>query len=423
MKTSKKFIALSAVIIGAVILVTSAFADIIMGSGYYSLKNAAKNTAGKLTSEVDNFTMEMMATVKIDDLVYCEEKSINKIDIFNEQEETISLNYSDGEINERNTYANKELSIHKDVETGAYNVYYHDRTQFNTEEQYLDNPFEYEEAQDAERVMDAFVGSLQDIIQVEEINNKKMYIGNLSDTQVPPLINAISSYFLKYEIFNQYSYMNNKSKIAVPKSNIYVLGASGKAIENEDGILESIIGSLRVSGTDESGNEHIYSVELSFEIKDINNTVVIKPDLEGKEVIYRKSGFMLDERHVGKYKNDIVIEKENSFEKVGERYFEIHSVEDSGLSGRYYEVYYEGYQPETVRDFNITPYVSEKHKDRYEVYFNYIDENGEQKTGVLQKERLQNLYINFNITMAGKDGYSSINFEDNFDNNFIRVFE
>ena len=47
MKTSKKFIALSAVIIGAVILVTSAFADIIMGSGYYSLKNAAKNTAGK----------------------------------------------------------------------------------------------------------------------------------------------------------------------------------------------------------------------------------------------------------------------------------------------------------------------------------------------------------------------------------------
>ena len=63
----------------------------------------------------------LQANVKNDELVYCEEKSINKIDIFNEQEETISLNYSDGEINERNTYANKELSIHKYVETGANN--------------------------------------------------------------------------------------------------------------------------------------------------------------------------------------------------------------------------------------------------------------------------------------------------------------
>jgi hypothetical protein len=38
--------------------------------------------------------------------------------------------------------------------------------------------------------LDAFVAILQDVIQVEESDGKKMYFGILSDTQVPPLINA-----------------------------------------------------------------------------------------------------------------------------------------------------------------------------------------------------------------------------------------
>ena len=40
---------------------------------------------------------------------------------------------------------------------------------------------------------------------------------------------------------------------------------------------------------------------------------------------------MLDDRYIGKYKNDIVIEEDNSFKKIGERYFEIHSVEEDGV--------------------------------------------------------------------------------------------
>ena len=285
MKSNKKFIALSAIVIGAAILITSAFADVIIGSGYYSLKSAVKNTAAKLTGEVDNFTFEATATIKIDDMVYLEDKNIEKFDILNEQRESSLISYYNGETRESYSYRNNEQSISKDLKTGTYHVYSYNTRPINMrgEQFFLDNPFEDERVQDAERIMDAFVGSLQDIVQVEEVNNKKMYIGNLSDTQVPPIINAISSYFVKYSIFNSYSYRADESKIPIPKTDIYVLGASGKAIENENGILENIIGSIRVSGTDEDGNEHVYSVEISVEIKDINSTIVTKPDLEGKK--------------------------------------------------------------------------------------------------------------------------------------------
>ncbi len=68
----------------------------------------------------------------------------------------------------------------------------------------IENPFEEEQVKDAEKVLDALVGNLQDAIQVEEYSGKKMYVGNLSETQIPSAVNAISSFIFKYNILDEW---------------------------------------------------------------------------------------------------------------------------------------------------------------------------------------------------------------------------
>ena len=416
LKKSKKSTAICAFILGAAILATSAFADIIIGSGYYGLKNAAKTTAKKLANEVENFTCNFSGTIKIDNTVIIETNEKNKFDIVNQVSETISTNYSYGETSDRYYYQDKELSISKNSHSDLYYVY--SRARNDGIYKIFDDPFEMEQVQDAEKVLDAFVGNLQDVIQVEESDGKKMYFGNLSDTQVPPLINAITSYVVKYGLFN--TGIENDSKLLLPKDNIYVLSAFGKAIENADGIFESIIGGISVSGTDKNGAGHIYNIELAMDITNINNTFLTKPDLEGKQVTYSQGQNELDERYIGKYKNDIVKEENASFVKIGERYFEIYSINGSEITGRYYEVYNDDRAVETVRDFEITPLQSGA--NLYEIAFSYT-ENGKEKTGILHKESMQNIYVVFDVTLSERGGYSTNNYDESFDNKFVRIFD
>lgn len=422
MKLSRKSIALYSFLVGASILTTSALADVFMGSGYYSLKNAAKTTAAKVINEVESFTIGATATVKVDDVTITEQTNYTKYDMINEQSESFSKSYQNGETRESYYFTDREQSISKDMETGSYHVYNnYNRRRSDSEQEWkiIENPFEQEQAEDIEKIIDAFVGSLQDIIQVEDVDNKKMYIGNLSDTQVPPLVNAVSSYFVKYAIFNQYSY--ERLQLPIPKSNVYVLDVSGRAIENETGILESVIGSMRVSAEDENGTEHIYCVEVSFEIKDINSTIVTMPDLEGKDVSYSRSGFELDEKYIGKYKSDIVKEQSSKFVKIGERYIEITSIDGNSVNGRYYEEYNDGQAPDVVRDFEI--YSKKLDRDFFNVAFAYIDEEGNEKTGFIHRQNMGNIYVQFEVEMRENGGYSSEEFKEGFDNNFTRVFE
>ena len=51
MKFNKRLATICAFMLGATILATSAFADIMLGSGYNSLKNSIKTTTVKLTDE------------------------------------------------------------------------------------------------------------------------------------------------------------------------------------------------------------------------------------------------------------------------------------------------------------------------------------------------------------------------------------
>lgn len=417
MKFSKKTATVCAFVLGAMILTATAFADTMLGSGFNSLKNSVKSTMTKLTGEVDNFSADMIVSVKVDGKVISESTNNIKIDVSNQAEEMSERTLNKGKITESYRYNDENQSIYNNAEDDSYTVV--EKRKNNNDRKIIDNPFEEEQVKDAEKILDAFVGNLQDIIQLEESGGKKMYIGNLSDTQIPPLANAISSFAFKYAILDEWN--AKRLNIPSPKSNIYLVNASGKAVENEDGIIESGIFTASISAKDNEGIEHIYSLDFSIDIKDINNTVVAAPNLVGHEVTYNKEGYEFDSKYIGKYKNDIVETKGNSFEKIGERFIEITSVKDGNIKGKYYEVYNEGYKAESIRSFD---FYSNYDESIYFTKLHYLNENGEKKTGIIHQNGQQNINVSFDVEIDEENGgYSYSNYDDEFDSNFVRIFE
>ncbi|NYB75326.1 hypothetical protein HZF24_14355 [Sedimentibacter hydroxybenzoicus DSM 7310] len=421
MKINKRSAIFIVFILGVLIFATSAFADIMLGSGYHSLKNSAKTTAEKLTNEVDNFSIDVIVSLKVDGEIFLESTDNTKFDFVKQSRITNGTHFEKGEMRKNYSYSDENQSIYKNFEDGSYNVT--EKQKSNNNRKLIENPFEEERVKDAEKIMDAFVGSLEDIIQIEESGGKKMYMGNISDTEVPPLVNAVSSFALKYSIINDYT--AKRLDVPYPKSNIYVINASGKAIESEEGLIESGIFTASMSAEDSNGTEHVYTVEFSIDVKDINNTVVVAPDLNGQKVTYVKEGFEFDTKYIGKYKNDIVKEENNSFVKQGERIVEITSADKGSIKGRYYEVYNEGYAPDTVRNFEFSSNYGES---RHYTILNYTDSNGEKKKGVIRREGLQNISISFDVTFDEDDdgnvsGYSYSNYDGDFDTYFFRILE
>ena len=203
MRFSKKTATICAFVLGATILATSAFADTMLGSGYYSLKNSIKTTMTKLTSEVDNFSADATLSLKIDGKVFEESTSNAKFDIKNKAKESIDKNFKKGEVRENYWYSDENQNIYKNFEDDSYDVF-EKRKSNNETSRMIENPFEEEQVKDAEKVLDALVGNLQDAIQVEEYSGKKMYVGNLSETQIPSAVNAISSFIFKYNILDEW---------------------------------------------------------------------------------------------------------------------------------------------------------------------------------------------------------------------------
>ena len=423
MKMGKKATAACAFAVGALVFATSAMADVAIGSGYNSLKNSAKTTMVKLTKEIDNFTANVSVNVKVDDRDIASEQAESKFDIAGQSVETTSTSMErDGTMASGYNFQNADMYVYKSGEDEKYMVNQRNATGREQDYTILDNPFEEEYAKDVEAVIDAFVGSLKDVDQMEESEGKKLYIMNLSEAQIPTLANAITAFGFKYSVMEAH-YLKELGLPAITKD-IFVREVSGKAVENSDGILESVIATASLTGKDDKGNDHTIQAELSLDVSNIGSTTVSAPELTDENAEYSVNGNMgLDEKYVGSYKNDIVEVKSHSFVKLGERRLDILSVDENGnLTGKYYEIYNDGSAPENVRNIEFTGSPS---KNGGDITISYT-ENGEQKNGVMYRTgriasglRME-LDVEFN---KDGNGYRTFSYETGFDPEFIRVFE
>ena len=381
MKFKKKTAMLVSFTLGTLLVATTALADIANKSGYDQLKDALKVTAEQSSEKFDSFTMDISYELKDNGKTLGSSNSTQKYDRSKSASESINLSSGtkSGNQNENGTkyngYSDKTSRISwRDNDPTYYVTEYTNIKERN--EGFFTNPFKENSAGDIEKIADAVVGSLKDhVVVTENLDGSRGLAGSLTEVQIPSLVNAVASFQLKQR-FN-----GNQDSLPVLTKDIFVKEVKGTAKINKDGVMESILGTAVLSGKDEQGTVHDVTVEILAKLSEINSTTVTKPDLTGKKVVKnienRNSGSEISnpEKFVGKFKNDILIEKDGKFVKVGERFIDITQIDNKTVTGRYYEVYRPGFEEyaTTKRDFKID---AKKSEQKNNPGFDYTTETG-----------------------------------------------
>lgn len=423
MKRSKKTLTVLSFTVGACLFVSTAFADMTLGSGYDRLKDAAKQTAAQMEKGLNSYTIEAMYTLKDNGQNLVQFTSLDKFDTAQRASESSTVSqYANGESTSSYSYSDPQQSIWKDMD-GKYYVSEVPKGRSQDDARGFRNPFNEDGAAEVEKIVDAVVGNLKDYVQAEERpEGGRSYSGTLSEAQVPALVNAVSSFVLKQMISEQ-GYRTQEMQFPKIESDVYVKKVTGTALENKSGVLEHLTADFVVSGKDKDGAQHDLSLNLVFKLSDINSTTVTKPDLTGasvEKVSRYSSGF--SDKYVGTYKNDIVVEKDGDFVKVGERVLEIKSVSDNKVTGAYSEVVKPGFESEYPEPYHFDfEYTLDDSKPNN--FFTYTDPQGKQRNGELHPGGGNGkVYVSLNIEVIDEHSYRSDS-PENFDGQFNRVFE
>lgn len=418
MVKNKKLMMAISFTLGLTLLVTTAFADIMSASGYDQLKHAIKNTSKSCSKNLDSFTLQTSITMKSSEKALFTSVQTEKYDnVHGATESKSTQSYSNGNTDISESYSDKYCYIRYNSWNDTYNVYEYEG---ETENPIFEDIFETEDImKDIEKIVDAGVGNLKDYVIVEDnTDGSKEFSGSLDNAQIPALVNAILSFAFKRTLPD--IGMNTDDIYPKIQNDVYIKNITGKASVNMDGILERIYGSGTVSGKDEDGNTHDLTVEVLIRLYDINSTVVTKPDLDDKNVEKYHENNKLDmttsQKYIGKYKQDIVIDKDNTFVKIGERIVEIDKIENQIVSGKYHEVYKSEYS-EYAKDEMEFNFDAEAIGYKYAQYA-FTDGNGSRNT--------------VNINFIDNSGIIHFDIYRQYNNNsqtqyldgiFVRVFE
>ncbi|NOU94038.1 hypothetical protein GC093_12525 [Paenibacillus sp. LMG 31456] len=422
MKLTKKSITVLSFTIGACLFVSTAFADTLLGSGYDRLKGSAKNTAAQMEKGLNNYTIEALFTMKDNNQTVLQATTVNKIDMEKQASENSTVDQGpDGKTTSNYSYTDKKLSVWKN---GTDNKYY--VTEFSNDvnraaRNRFTSPFNDKGAPEIEKLFDALVGNLKDYVQVEErADGAKVYSGSLSEAQVPAVVNAVSSFGFK-RMISDHGRMEKDSKLPEIESDIFVKKVLGTAVENKAGIVENVTGDVTLSGKDKNGVQHDLTLNAVFKLSDIGTTKIIIPDLTGANVEKVNQSGGLSSKYAGKYRSNIIIEKNGKFVRIGERILEITSVENDKVTGKYNETVNAGFEADYPDKYNFN-FEYNPNDGKSISTFTYVNAKGEQKNGRINPNGLAKIYLDLEIEIRDKDTYSRNN-RPYYDGEFNRIFE
>lgn len=392
MKIGKKTGMIASFIVGATIFASTAVADIVSQSGYDQLKNAAKYTAESCAGKLNNFTVEFSGVIKSDGKVIDSGENINKYDNINKIAETTEKDENSDHKSGYYKYEDKKCSIDKN---DSGNVYSETEYSGDGNRNYMfEDPFKQEDEKEAEKILDALVGNIKDsAIVTEGQDGEKDISGSLTETQIPAIANALISYEYKNEISQRHDYDSmEKSNAAKLTDDIYLKEGKLQVSINKEGLINNLFITGTISGKDKDGNVHNVIAELLFKLYDINSTIVNKPNLEGKKVekstrSENSQEQVITKKCIGKYTNDIILEKDDKFTKIGERILEITNVDETDsdkitVKCKYHEEYKKEYADtyKAMKDMNFDISVN-----KYDSFgtFVYTDEWGNKKHGTI----------------------------------------
>ncbi|MBU3100941.1 MULTISPECIES: hypothetical protein [Clostridium] len=358
MKLNKKTAMIVSFALGSVMFATTAMAQVLTKSGYDQLKDSVKYTAENATTKLTSYTGDMSIIIKDNGNVVYSEDSLSKVDVAKGSKETVTKGLDGLKKTEEYNYSDSNESIYKNSTNNIYNT-----TTFTTPHKTTisQNPFKEEGATDMEKIADAVVGNLKDAVVVtQNSDGSKTLSGSLSEAQIPSIINAVVSLESKSAFGNISNNPNNESSIPKITNDVFVKDVKGNMVTTKDGLIQTVLGTGVISGKDAKGVEHKLTFELLAKMTDVNSTKVNKPDLTGKKVEKNveqdHSKLTNPEKYLGKYKADILIEKDAKFVKIGERFVDITALDNKGVSGRYYEEYVKGFEQYAVdkKDFKFS---------------------------------------------------------------------
>lgn len=410
LKIKKKAAMILSFTVGTLMFATTAMAEVASKSGYEQAKDALKYTAEDFTSRLSSYTVDLSMTIKDNGKIIISDNALNKYDVTKSACENINTNVRGNKKRESYYYSDKNGVVTTNEDKSIYYV-----TEYETQSKGRDftNPFKQKEAGDIEKIADAIVGNLKDYVVVDnKSDGSKELSGSISEAQIPALINAVASYQVKREA----SVNRNPEEVNImPKmaKDVYVKEIKGKMAVDKNGLIQSIFGTGIISGKDEQGNEHILTIEVLTKVSNVNSTVVKKPDLSGKKVekhVEKNNDELTKpEKYVGKYNNDIIIEKDGKFQKIGERILTIDHSDNESISGSYHEQYIKGYENYATKDLKFD---AKYDKDKYNARFNV---EGSSEKGNISIDR-HNVKVYFYLPNASRPGA-------NYDGQFNRVFD
>ncbi|MBD0382824.1 hypothetical protein [Paenibacillus sedimenti] len=414
MKLSKKGLTVLSFTVGACLFVSTAFADSLLGSGYDSLKGSAKSTAAMMENGLGSYTVETLYTLKDNDKILVQSSEVKKFDTVNKMSESNRVTTeTDGKTTSNYSYEDAKISAWKNSAENKFYVMEYPKDLKRRAPGEFNNPFNENGAAEIEKIVDAVVGNLKDYVQVEEgANGSKVYAGSLSEAQVPALANAVASFGFKQSL-------SHETELPTISSDIFVKKVVGSAVENKTGYLENVTGDITLSGKDKNGVQHDLTLNVVLKLSEVGTTKVVKPDLTGADVEKVSNSNGLSSKYVGTYKNNIVMDKDGKFVKIGERTVEIISVDGDKVTGKYTEIVYPGfesYYPEKDT-FNFEYSLSSSNQA-----FTYMNAKGEQKNGMIHPNGTGKVYVNINMEITKDNSYKS-KMKPFVDGEFNRVFE
>ena len=415
MKLNKKTSTIISFAIGTIMFTTTAMAQVLTRSGYDQLKDSFKYTAESCTTKLSSYTADVAFIIKDNSTVIYSENSLNKVNVSTGAKETVTTRLEDSKKTENYNYSDKKGSISKNDEQNIYYLNEYTSDQQNTTN---GNPFKEEGAADMEKIADAIIGNLKEAVVVtENSDGSKTLSGSLSESQIPALINAVVSLQSKSVFGNMSNNPNNESSMPKITSDVFVKGITGNMVTTKEGFIQSILGTGAISGKDEKGTEHKLTFELLAKMTNINSTKVSKPDLTGKKVEKNiqqdYSKLSNPEKYIGKYKTEIILEKDGKFVKIGEKFIDVTAVDDKSISGRHYEEYAKGYEE----------YASNKKDFKFEAKFDANNKMNATFNGIDSSNKIQgNLYINPGSAKIGFNINESRSGNIMFDDQYSRVF-
>lgn len=415
MKVNKKKVMGISIALGVMMFTTTAFAEITSSNGYEQLKDALKQSAENCSSKFDSFTFTTSLAIKDGGELLSEENGNSKYD---NKEDSFESNGTQTYGNKKYEYYsyrdNKGLISYNSTEGVYYQTKYTDEMKDNI---LFVNPFKESKSSDIEKIVDALVGNLKDYAVVnQKSDGSKEISGSISEAQIPAFVNAVVSYAVKNEFSNQYQ--NEQYRFPKVDDDIYVKKIDVNVTVGKDGVIQSVIGTGTISGKDEKGKVHELTIELLGKLTDINSTSVKKPDLTGKNVETSTEDNSNQERlrnpemYLGTYKSDIVIEKDNKFQKIGERIVDITQIDKKWITGRYHEEFNTGYEEYSKSGIDLNFHTCFSDKNFNTAEFQSTDTKGKIKSGsIIINRGMSNIYFSIDD--------SNIKYNNN---DFNRVF-